>query len=140
MSSPLEQRYGPSDLTLGGFQLWVHGYQFPEPTGYPEDSDWLMISASYAAPEGEVWFERDPGMYVGDLSRWVAEVKLLRLGRLPEAVLASPEGLFSVWATSNGDGAYTCEVELDVSMASGRLDGSPSAEDGHRRRGSAVGV
>ena len=116
----------PIYLALDGFKLWVHSYQFPEPTAYPEDNDWLMVSASYAAPDGDVWFERDPGLYVSDLSRWVTEVKLLRLGRMPQAVLASPEGLFSVVATSNGDGAYGCEVELDVSMASGRVDGSPS--------------
>ena len=129
MTSPLEARYGPPDLALDGFKLWVHSYQFPEPTAYPEDNDWLMVSASYAAPDGDVWFERDPGLYVPDLQRWVAELALLRIGNALSATLAAYDPIFSIVAVANGGATYTCEVKVNPSAATTRVDGSHNDED-----------
>lgn len=54
MSERAAYRLGPPDLTLAGFQLWVHGYQFPE-INDAWDGNWLRVTAHCGASEASVW-------------------------------------------------------------------------------------
>jgi hypothetical protein len=45
---------GDPDLKVAGFQLWVHGRQFPEAEDY-DDGNWLRVTAHCAALGASVW-------------------------------------------------------------------------------------
>jgi hypothetical protein len=45
---------GPPDLKLVGFQLWVHGYQFPD-LDDAWDGNWLAVTAHCGGRGGDVW-------------------------------------------------------------------------------------
>jgi hypothetical protein len=46
--------FGEPDLGFAGFQLWVHGHQFPEAEDY-SDGDWLRVTAHCGASGASVW-------------------------------------------------------------------------------------
>lgn len=45
---------GEPDLNVAGFQLWVHGRQFPESEDY-YDGNWLRVTAHCGASGASVW-------------------------------------------------------------------------------------
>lgn len=45
---------GEPDLKVAGFQLWVHGRQFPEAEDY-YDGNWLHVTAHCGASGASVW-------------------------------------------------------------------------------------
>ena len=45
---------GEPDLKVAGFQLWVHGSQFPESKDY-HDGNWLRVTANCGASGASVW-------------------------------------------------------------------------------------
>jgi len=45
---------GEADLNVAGFQLWVHGRQFPESEDY-YDGNWLRVTAYCGASGANVW-------------------------------------------------------------------------------------
>lgn len=45
---------GEPDLNVAGFQLWVHGRQFPEAEDY-YDGNWLRVTAHCGASGASVW-------------------------------------------------------------------------------------
>ncbi len=45
---------GEPDLRVAGFQLWVHGRQFPESEDY-DDGNWLRVTAHCGASGASVW-------------------------------------------------------------------------------------
>ena len=45
---------GDPDLKVAGFQLWVHGRQFPDSTDY-DDGNWLRVTAYCGASGASVW-------------------------------------------------------------------------------------
>lgn len=49
-----QDRLGAPALELAGFQLWVHGRQFPDATE-PYDHDWLNITAHCGEKGASVW-------------------------------------------------------------------------------------
>jgi len=46
--------FGEPDLKVAGFQLWVHGRQFPESEDY-YDGNWLRVTAHCGASGASVW-------------------------------------------------------------------------------------
>ncbi len=55
----MNQKLSPEDLgepalTVAGFQLWIHGRQFPEADDY-YDGNWLRVTAHCAASGASVW-------------------------------------------------------------------------------------
>ena len=48
------ENYGKPDLEIGGFQLWIHGRQFPNSEDY-YDGNWLRVTAHCGAQGAEVW-------------------------------------------------------------------------------------
>lgn len=45
---------GCPDLKVAGFQLWIHGRQFPEARDY-DDGNWLRVTAHCGASGASVW-------------------------------------------------------------------------------------
>jgi hypothetical protein len=45
---------GAPDLRIAGFQLWAHGYQFPD-AEHPWDGNWLRVTAHCGATGASVW-------------------------------------------------------------------------------------
>jgi hypothetical protein len=45
---------GEPHLRVAGFQLWVHGRQFPEAEDY-DDGNWLQVTARCGASGASVW-------------------------------------------------------------------------------------
>ncbi|MDP3937548.1 MAG: hypothetical protein Q8R92_05355 [Deltaproteobacteria bacterium] len=45
---------GEPDLKVAGFQLWVHGRQFPDAEDY-DDGNWLRVTAHCGASGASVW-------------------------------------------------------------------------------------
>jgi len=45
---------GSPDLKVAGFQLWVHGRQFPEAMDY-DDGNWLRVTAHCGSSGASVW-------------------------------------------------------------------------------------
>jgi hypothetical protein len=52
MPSPTD--LGEPDLKVAGFQLWVHGRQYPEANDY-YDGNWLRVTAHCGASGASVW-------------------------------------------------------------------------------------
>lgn len=51
---PTPADLGPPDLKVAGFQLWVHGRQYPEADDY-WDRNWLRVTAHCGASGASVW-------------------------------------------------------------------------------------
>jgi len=47
-------RLGTPDLRIAGFQLWVHGYEFPD-SEHSWDGNWLRVTAHCGAAGASVW-------------------------------------------------------------------------------------
>ena len=45
---------GKPDLVVAGFQLWVHGRQYPEADDY-DDGNWLRVTAHCGAFGASIW-------------------------------------------------------------------------------------
>ena len=72
MPSPTD--LGEPDLKVAGFQLWVHGRQYPEANDY-YDGNWLRVTAHCGASGASVWVH-GAILMVTDIAgfgnRWVA--------------------------------------------------------------------
>ena len=88
------EELGDPALEVAGFQLWVHGRQFPESTDY-YDGNWLRVTAHAGAPGASVWAS-GAFLMVPDLLRWADECEALLEGRGKEAKLAPLEPQLAV--------------------------------------------
>jgi hypothetical protein len=98
-----ETDLGPPDVKLAGFQLWVHGRQFPEAQDY-WDGNWLRVTAHCGAKGASVW-AGGAILMVTDLARWVDQCQELWERKVSEAAL------------------YPLELELRVILRSKDLQG-----------------
>jgi hypothetical protein len=48
------ESYGEPDLKIAGFQLWIHGREFPNSGDY-YDGNWLRVTAHCGAQGADVW-------------------------------------------------------------------------------------
>ena len=54
MKEPVADQLGTPAVRLAGFELWVHGRQFPDSQDY-WDGNWLNVTAHCGAAGGSVW-------------------------------------------------------------------------------------
>jgi hypothetical protein len=80
---------GSADLEVAGFQLWIHGRQFPEATD-PDDGNWLRVTAHCGAGGASVWVE-GPILMTSDLRLFAERCEALYHGRAAEASLSPLE-------------------------------------------------
>ena|SRR5215468_4101522 len=84
-----EENLGPPALRIAGFQLWVHGRQFPEAQDY-WDGNWLNVTAHCGSAGASVWVS-GAVLMVTDLARFAAQCRGLSEGHLAEATLSPLE-------------------------------------------------
>jgi hypothetical protein len=86
---------GKPDLKIAGFQLWVHGRQFPESEGY-YDGNWLRVTAHCGASGASVW-ANGAILMVTDIAGFGDKCAALLSGGIKAATLAPFEPELKVW-------------------------------------------
>jgi hypothetical protein len=86
---PETDQLGEPDIRAAGFQLWVHGRQYPDSTDV-YDGNWLNITA-HAGGLGASVFASGAIMMVNDLVRWSLACDALAISDAKEAMLTSYE-------------------------------------------------
>lgn len=102
---------GEPDLKVAGFQLWVHGCQFPEAEDY-DDGNWLRVTAHCGALGASVWAEGAIVM-VTDIYGFGVECAAILRGEMKSAALApfEPELKVSL-EVSDSVGHIRAQVEI----------------------------
>src|ERR1043166_7168902 len=102
---------GEPTLKLDEFQLWVHGYQFPDSSDY-WDGNWLRITAHCAASGASVWVS-GALLRNTDLIGWANQCDALRNGDAVVAALAPLEPELKVTVRPIDQlGHFTVRVEI----------------------------
>ena len=72
----------PPHLQIGGFSLWIEGYQFPDMNDH-WDGNWVIVTAVYSTTES---FARTGGaiLHLSELNGWLAQIKKLHSGSSDE--------------------------------------------------------
>ncbi|HEX5031189.1 MAG TPA: hypothetical protein VFX78_07005 [Candidatus Eisenbacteria bacterium] len=89
MSRPNPEQLGPPSVSLGAFQLWVHGREFPKAKDR-WDGNWLNVTAHCGGDGASVWASGAILDTVG-LRRFRDELTWLQQTLAGKAVLASLE-------------------------------------------------
>lgn len=102
---------GPPSLKVAGFQLWVHGRQFPEAQD-ADDGNWLRVTGHCGASGASVWV-RGSILMVTDVEQFGRECRSLYEGKGDRAGLEpfEPELRIGLAATDRM-GHIRAEVEL----------------------------
>jgi hypothetical protein len=85
----IRQKLGEPDLQVVGFQLWVHGREFPDSGDY-YDGNWLRITAHAGASGAGVWVS-GPLLMVPDLALWAGQCEVVARGEAEKAQLQPME-------------------------------------------------
>jgi hypothetical protein len=85
MDHPTLEQLGAPDLKIAGFQLWVHGREFPGSTDY-DDGNWLRVTAHAGAAGASVWVS-GAILMITDLIQFGQGVDGLAKGELQRADL-----------------------------------------------------
>jgi hypothetical protein len=103
---------GKPDHEIGGFQLWVHGREFPEAAGDCEDADWLRVTAHCGGSGASVWVSGSLVMLT-DLAGFGGQCDALHRGAASSAALDPCEPYFRVsLAAGNRSGHVRVRVEI----------------------------
>jgi hypothetical protein len=111
MDERTQTRLGAPDLTLTGFQLWVHGYEFPD-SDDSWDGNWLRVTALAGGEGASIWVS---GVLLDTVSveRFRRELGAMNRTLAGEAVLESHEPSIVVRvATTDRAGHLRVRVEL----------------------------
>ena len=83
---PTPKKYGEPDLEVAGFQMWVHGRQFPDSMD-SGDGNWLYVTAHCGGPGANVWAS-GAILEVTYLVLWADQCAALANGEAQQAELA----------------------------------------------------
>ena len=103
-------RFGPPDIKLAGFQLWVHGRQFPDAQDY-WDANWLNVTAHCGAEGASVWTSGSI-LHLGELTQLLSGMKQLYKTLAGEAELPCIEPELHLKLAARGLG----QIELEVNI------------------------
>ena len=97
-------------LALAGFDLWVHGYQFPDSTDR-WDANWLRVTARCSASGADVSVE---GGFLDTfaISRFHDQLRALYEHLEGEAELSTNEPDLTVRVIGTGHGRLAVDVEI----------------------------
>jgi hypothetical protein len=103
-------KLGPPDLTIAGFQLWVHGYEFPDALDVG-DGNWLRITAHCGGSGASVWCSGAllETVSLRALARGLEDMHATLRG---EAVLDSHEPNIAVRISISRTGQATVQVDV----------------------------
>ena len=102
---------GPPAVKIAGFQLWVHGRQFPEAEDV-DDGNWLRVTGHCGASGASVWVQ-GALLMVTDIERFGLECQRMYDGKTDRATLEpfEPELRITVEAITRL-GHLRAEVEI----------------------------
>ena len=86
---PDPELLGPPDLKVAGFELWIHGRQFPDMSDHG-DANWLCVTAHCGTLGASVWAS-GAILELTDIARWSAECERLHREWTGEAELSPCE-------------------------------------------------
>ena len=101
---------GTPSIRLCGFQIWVHGRQFPDRHDF-WDGNWLRVTAHCGASGASV-FSTGAILHLGELHDWRDRLKILKHKNIGEANLACIEPYLSVTLKAGTLGHIVVEVSL----------------------------
>ena len=102
---------GAPTLKLVGFQLWIHGRQFPESQDF-WDGNWLSVTAHCGANGASVWVSGAIVM-VSDIAKWARQCEALYESGHGEAALQPCElNLLVTLRSSDQIGHILMRVEI----------------------------
>lgn len=101
---------GEPDIKLAGFQLWVHGHEFPQADDY-WDGNWLQVTA-HCGDEGASVFARGPIVGLSELYAWKGECEQMQTTLKGEAKLECLETGIEVILMAAGVGHITLDVSI----------------------------
>ncbi|HZN99871.1 MAG TPA: hypothetical protein VFB93_01615 [Burkholderiales bacterium] len=101
---------GPPDIKLAGFELWVHGRQFPNAQDY-WDANWLNVTAHCCAERASVWTSGSI-LHLGELTQLLSGMKQLYETLKGEAELPCIEPELYLKLVASGLGQIEFEVNI----------------------------
>ena len=111
MGLPDAAKFGPPDLHLGAFQLWVHNQPYAG-TDEPYDADWLSVTAHCGASGASVW-ATGAILTSSSIDRFRTACDQMRALLNGKASLASDEPNLSVYLTAT-DGYGHVAMVVDI--------------------------
>ena len=106
-----KENLGDPDIKLDGFQIWIHGRQYPNERDY-WDGNWLNATAHCGGNGADVWTSGDI-LHVPDLARWLAALEMMNQTLSGAADLLSLEPELSVEVRmSSSLGQIQARVEI----------------------------
>lgn len=106
---PKKQLQQP-DLSIGNFQLWVHGRQFPDCED-DWDANWLQATAR-CAEESAIVQVQGSILHLSELHQWIVECKRIYTSLSGEAHLKCMEPNLSLKITMQNRGR--CELSVHI--------------------------
>ena len=85
---PTPDELGKPDLKIAGFQLWIHGRQFPDSEG--DDGNWLIVTAHAGSSGASVWTS-GAILMTEHLAHLTDQCEALRKGEMDEACMGEIE-------------------------------------------------
>jgi hypothetical protein len=104
------KKFGPPKLRLEGFQVWVHGWQFPHLYDY-WDGNWLRATA-HCGVDGASVFSTGAILHLSELASWRNQLELLSRTLLGEAKLNCIEPYLGVILKADSLGHVLMEVSI----------------------------
>ena len=105
------EELGEPALTIAGFQLWVHGWQYAQAADY-DDANWLRVTAHCGETGASVW-ARGAILRAPDLDGWGRDCESLAAGRTDKAELLSFEPELAIEVQRESDpGRYSLRVAI----------------------------
>jgi len=109
----LERPLGEPDFTLGGLQLWIHGYEFPDTHYDYYDANWLYATVHCESASSSVWVVYKPMILTWELYDWLCEMERLYRDLRGTATLDCLEPyLFVELKAENQRGTIGMKVEI----------------------------
>ncbi len=108
---PTPADLGEPNLKVAGFQLWVHGRQFPEAEDY-YDGNWLRVTAHCGAAGASVWAQ-GAILMITDIAGFGDGCAAMLSGKIQSAALAPFEPELKVSLEASDDlGHVRAQVEI----------------------------
>jgi hypothetical protein len=106
---------GKPFLKIKGFQLWVHGRQFPDASDY-WDGNWLLTTTHCGSSNSDVWIISDPFIHIPELERFKSELEEFIKGSIYKAGLATLETSLFIELEVKPD-----EIQMKVNITPDRI-------------------
>lgn len=110
MNDKYQAQLGEPDIEIAGFQIWVHGRQFPDLHDY-WDGNWLRVTVHCGAKGASVWASGSI-IHLSELHGWLISIRNMNDTLSGEANLECMEPELSVSIKAKKHGHIAMEVHI----------------------------